>query len=81
MIQALAAIDRRLKAQGSGRGRRTAMTVLMIVAGMLSGEWFFGLDLFGIVALAGCASALFGRRGAARPIVEKIKKNLDGDSR
>ena len=81
VIQALAAIDRRLKAQGSGRGRRTAMTVLMIVAGMLSGEWFFGLDLFGIVALAGCASALFGRRGAARPIVEKIKKNLDGDSR
>ena len=81
VIQALAAIDRRLKAKGSARGRRTAMVVLVIVAGTLSGEWFFGLDLFGIAAIAGCASALFGRRGAARPIVDKIKKDMDGDGR
>ena len=81
VIQALAAVDRRLKAQGSARGRRTAMVVLVIVAGTLSGDWFLGLDLFGIVAIAGCASALFGRRGAARPIVDKIKKDMDGDSR
>ena len=81
VIQALAAVDRRLKAQGSTRGRRTAMVVLVIVAGALSGDWFFGLDLFGIVAIAGCASALFGRRGAARPIVDRIKKDMDGEGR
>ena len=74
VVQALAAIDRRLKARGSTRGRRTAMVVLILIAGAI-------FQLFGLLSLAGAASALFGSRGAARPLVEKIKKSFGGEDR
>ena len=77
VVQALAAIDRRLKARGSTRGRRTAAVVLILLAGML----LSGLGVFELLMLVGGASALFGSHGAARPIVEKIKKTFGGDDR
>ena len=77
VVQALAAIDRRLKARGSTRGRRTAAVVLILLAGVL----LSGLGVFELLMLAGGASALFGSHGAARPIVEKIKKTFGGDDR
>lgn len=76
VIQAYAAMDRKLKAKGASRGRRTGMIVLAVFAGAISDGWIFELT-----AVAGCASALFGRRGAARPLIDKIKKTMDGDDR
>lgn len=75
MIQAFAAMDRKLKTRGASRGRRTGMVILILIAGMLFGY------LYTIAALAGCASALFGRKGAARPAIEKIKSYMDGGDR
>ena len=73
-MQALAACDRRIKARGATRGRRTATVVLILLAGLI----FRAYGTFTFLSLIGCASALFGRRGAARPIVEKLKKTFGG---
>lgn len=75
IIQAFSAIDRRLKARGSSRGRRTGTVVLVLLASVI----LSGFALMQILAVAGCASALFGRKGAARPIVEKVRKMINGD--
>lgn len=77
VVQALAACDRRIKARGATRGRRTATVVLILLAGLI----FRAYGTFTFLSLIGCASALFGRRGAARPIVEKLKKTFGGDDR
>lgn len=76
IIQGYAAMDRRLKAGGASSGRRKGMVVLAILAGVIFTTWIFDLT-----AIAGCGSALFGRRGAAKPWIDKIKKTMDGDDR
>lgn len=81
MVQGLAALDRRMKANGSSRGRRTGMFVLLLLGGALVGRIFGLLTIYEILAFAGCASALFGRKGAAKPWIDKIKKDMDDEDR
>lgn len=78
IVQAFAALDRKMRRQGSSRGRRAGLMVLMLVAGAVSGPILFGLDAFGVIALFGAASALFGQKGALRPLIDRAKDNSDG---
>lgn len=80
-VQCLAALDRRMKANGDRTGRRIAMLTLLVVCGSMLGSALFGIELMNVLAIAGCASALFGRRGAAKPLIQKIKDNMDGEGR
>lgn len=80
-VQCLAALDRRMKANGERASRRIAMLTLLVVCGSIMGSALFGIDLMNVLAIAGCASALFGRRGAAKPLIQRIKDNMDGKGR
>lgn len=80
-VQCLAAMDRRMKGNGSSAGRRTVLLVLLVAFGSTAGPMFFGMEIMDLLAIAGCASALFGRRGAAKPFIKKIKDNMDGEDR
>lgn len=80
-VQCMAAMDRRMKSTGKSVGRRITLLVLLTVFGSSAGAMFFGMELMDLLAVAGCASALFGCRGAAKPMIQKIKNNLDGEDR
>lgn len=80
-VQCLAALDRRMKANGDRTGHRIAMLTLLVVCGSMMGSALLGMDLLNVLAIAGCASALFGRRGAAKPLIQKIKDNMNGEGR
>lgn len=80
-VQCLAAMDRRMKGNGSSIGRRITLLVLLVVFGSMMGPVFFGLEMMDLLAVFGCASALFGRKGAAKPLIQKIKNNMDGEDR
>lgn len=81
MVQAFAALDRRMRASGSGRGKRTALILLLIIGGAMLGRIFGILSLYDVLAFAGCASTLFGSKGAAKPWIQKIKDKMDGEDR
>jgi len=78
-IQGFAALDRRMKAGGSSGKRRTTMIVLLVLFGSYATQMITGMTIFSIMALVGGASAAFGRNGAARPWINKIKENMNGD--
>lgn len=80
-VQCMAAMDRRMKRNGSSVGRRIFLLVLLAVFGSSAGAMLFGMELMDLLAIAGCASALFGSRGAAKPMIQKIKNNMDGEDR
>lgn len=71
IVQGLAAIDRRFREAGAGRGMRIGM----MIAGVVAASWF--------VELYGTASALFGRKGIfsqwMRKKMEDMEKNRKDD--
>lgn len=81
ITQCLAALNRRMRQNGAAVGRRTAMTVLLLLMGAIFGRILGGLSIFNLLSVLGCMSALFGRKGAARPLINKIKEMMDGDDR
>lgn len=62
-VQAVGALERRMKASGMPPGKRTALIVLALVIGMR------------LMPLLGMYSALFGSQGL---ITKQIKKRMDG---
>lgn len=73
VVQGFAAMDRRQKAAGASRKRRTGLIVLFCILGaMTSGAAV--LNIYFVMAIAGAGSALFGRRGAARMLIDKNKE-------
>jgi len=74
MIQCLAALDRRMKKNGSSHGARTVMLLILTILGYLWG-------MVTLLALMGAASALFGSKGAAKPFIEKFNDKSDGEGR
>lgn len=78
-IQGFAALDRRMKAGGATKNRRITMIVLLVLFGSYATQMFTGMTIYGVMAIVGCASAVFGRNGAARPWIQKIKENIDND--
>lgn len=72
LIQLCAAFDRRMKMGGAGYVRRAVMIVLLMVFGAMSG-------ITPMLAVLGCASALFGSKGAAKPYIQKMKDKMDGE--
>ncbi len=79
-IQAFAAMDRRMRSKGAGRGRRTTVIVLIIILGMLFGNVLI-ISVYELLAIVGCASALFGRKGALRSRIDASKNNSNGKDR
>jgi len=82
VIQGFAANDRRMRRNGASRGRRQGAVVLLVLLEALLGNALLGLDVFALLAIAGGGSALFGSRGAARPMIDHIKekmKNIDDE--
>lgn len=73
VIQFLSALDRRMK-RGSGYAARTVMMALLMIMGYSSG-------MVRSMAILGGVSALFGSKGAAKPVIEKFKDNTDGEDR
>lgn len=73
-VQCIAAMDRRMKSNGSGYVRRVVILVLLVAFGALCGA-------LGYMAILGCASALFGSKGAAKPLINKFKDDMDGEDR
>lgn len=77
-VQALAANDRRMKENGSTRGRRTFMAVILALFAWIFRLPLLGVTLSAILAVPGCASALFGRRGALRSWVNRNRDDMNG---
>ena len=77
VVQALAACDRRIKARGATRGRRTATVVLILLAGLIFPRLrHVHVPVADRLRIGAVRSP---RRGA--PIVEKLKKTFGGDDR
>lgn len=74
VIQCAAAMDRRMRRSGSGSGARKAMILFLIGLSYIGGS-------VTILAITGAASALFGSKGAAKPLINKFKDNTDGKDR
>lgn len=74
LIQCMAAFDRRMKTNGSGHGMRVMMILLMTGMSYLGG-------MITMVAILGAASALFGSKGAATPLIAKYNDKSDGKGR
>lgn len=74
LIQFLAALERRMRKGGSGH---TARIVLMVLILVLAYAW----GRTGYLAILGCASALFGSKGAAKPLIDKFKNEDGGKGR
>lgn len=72
MIQTFASMDRKQKAAGAGIGKRAVVIVLPVFLGMM-GAGLFGVGFYTLLAILGCMSALFGSKGAARPLIDKYK--------
>ena len=77
-IQGFAANDRRMRAQGASRSRRRGIVILIVMI-QLMGVQVLGIDAFTLLALAGGCSAMFGRKGSARPAIDRIKEMLNND--
>lgn len=73
VIQFLGALARRMR-NGSGYAARTVLIALVVIMGYSSG-------MVGFMAILGCVSALFGSKGAAKPMIDKIKNNTNGENR
>ena len=73
VIQFLSALERRMR-RGSGYSARVMMMVLLMIMGYSSG-------MIRTMAILGGVSALFGSKGAAKPVIEKIKNKTDGENR
>lgn len=80
-VQALAAFDRRMKAGGASRARRTVMIVLLLILAGLGGTMLLGMSGYGLLAVIGCASALVGRSGVLRKWIDQNKDKFGGDDR
>lgn len=80
IVQSMGAMDRRMKQNGSGRTRRVVMLVLLVFVGLFFGQMII-MSLFELLTILGCYSALFGRKGAAVPFINKIKAKMDGEDR
>lgn len=80
-FQALASNDRRMKERGSSRRRRTVMAVLVILCAWIFHLALLGVSLAAILAVMGCASALFGRKGALRAWLDKNQNHFNGNSK
>ncbi|MEE1200796.1 MAG: DUF2232 domain-containing protein [Christensenellales bacterium] len=78
VIQALAAIDRRQKAQGASLGRRRLLVALSVVVCMSGTAGL--IDMVLIFSVIGGISAFFGSRGAVRLWIENGKRS-DGNNR
>ena len=76
IVQALAAMDRRLKGGGASKGRRGFMVALPIVCGVMGGT-----GIFSFLAILGAVSALMGRKGVVTQWMNKNHENMDGEDR
>jgi len=72
-IQFLGALNRRMRS-GTGYRARAIMMALLMIMGYTSG-------FVGTMAIIGAVSALFGSQGAAKPWIDKMKNNTNGENR
>ena len=73
VIQFLSALERRMR-RSSGYTMRVIMMALLLIMGYSSG-------MVRTMAILGGVSALFGSKGAAKPVIEKLHNNTDGKDR
>lgn len=74
LIQFMASLDRRLINGNSGYMGRGIRMALLLIFGYL-----WGIDV--LLAILGGASALFGSKGAAKLLMNKLKDKTDGEGR
>ena len=71
VIQAMAALDRRMLNAGREQGRRRVVITLLCVAALLLP------DVAGVFAVVGAASALFGSHGAVKRLMNRDQSDRD----